>query len=39
MVQVVGEAERHGRELVGAADRDPALVVVNTSSEGMGAGG
>jgi len=39
MVQVVVEAERHGRELVGAADRDPALVVVNTSSEGKNAGG
>jgi len=39
MVRVVVEAELHGRELVGAADRDPALVVVNTSSEGMGAGG
>ena len=39
MVQVVVEAERHGRELVGAADRDPALVLVNTSSEGKGEGG
>jgi len=39
MVQVVVEAKRFGRALVGAADRDSALVVVNTSSVGMGTGG
>jgi len=39
MVQVVVEAERHGRALVGAADRDSPLVVVNTSSVGIGTGG
>ena len=39
MVQVVVEGQRHCRKLTGAADCDPALVVVNTFSEGMGAGG
>jgi len=39
MFQVVVEGERHCKKLERAADCDPALVVVNTSSGRMGVGG